>query len=158
MEAKYYTPTIEELHIDFECEIRNNLNDDFHKAKVGLYRTHTLTGGGSISMATLMAYPIEKTTEFVGMGIFDCELDGFIRVKYLDEEDIVACGWEKSEAQSNNYEMPNSVFTKPGLWLTLADGWVEIQTDMRVFFKAKIQINNKSEFKLLMKMLGINGN
>jgi len=91
MNKKYYTPELSEFHVGFECEIRGNKNDEFAKAVVSLYSIYTMDA--SRPLTTLMAYPIDKTNNMVGIHVFESELDGFVRVKCLDEEDVLALGW-----------------------------------------------------------------
>jgi len=65
---KYYTPTIEEFHVGFECEYNDPLKGSWEKV---IY-TEDMFFGGKRGLTLL-----EK------------------RVKYLDQEDIESLGWSQ---------------------------------------------------------------
>lgn len=147
MTDKYYTPELSEFHVGFECEIRGNKNDEFAKAVVSLYSIYTMDA--SRPLTTLMAYPIDKTNNMIGIHVFESELDGFVRVKYLDNEDIESCGWIKDK---------NGRYTK-GYSEIIFVGDLNHPNKYRINFCGNCYfcgyIKNKSELIRVMKMLGI---
>ncbi len=74
----YYTPTIEEFHVGFECELIDNDK-------------------------TFKWFPIECTQET----LYDVQSNHYnARVKYLDQSDIERLGWEyTSKSIDNWYEL-----------------------------------------------------
>jgi len=81
---KYYTPSIEEFHVGFECEsnyilFNNTVKAYFHNEDPNIFVPVIFTEdniGWALDSYINDAYP----TEF--------------RVKYLDKEDIESLGWE----------------------------------------------------------------
>lgn len=130
-ENKYYTPSMEELHIGFEFEYvgqdggwdkcvfgeekishseLDQFNDDLHKV------AHAIT-----------------------------------RVKYLDKQDIEECGWKNVWNDSHG-----SDYTINGIWqlnVPIKENYIQIFKDRASYFRGTIK--NKSELKRIMKMIGI---
>lgn len=141
MGNKYYTPTIEEFHVGFECEWRR-FEEDWHGGKINssieLYDAAIEYEAGE-----------NQTYEY--------------RVKYLDKEDIESLGWENVEdrGMSENYGYS---FQKPIQYLSGGTAHYRL----RYWFinhRVRIEplggsifdgtIKNKSELKVLLKQLGI---
>lgn len=138
---KYYTPTIEDLYVGFECEINNKNAWDKRK--------------------------IENEDELH----LTCVLHGNddVRVKYLDEQDILDLGWIKKKEEL--YEIENkdkeAEITKYRLLfsqyeLTENDYHTELVVDIKlgdieiIVLPLGIRnIKNKSELKKIMQMLNI---
>jgi len=120
---KYYTPSIDEFYIGFECEIYNANNE---------WLPILFTKGH-----------LYNDLKFVDQ--FEDNLENSFRVKYLSKEDIEGLGWVWN---TDRYEHGNN-------------GWgadLELLQDKSVCINRVIyKINNKSELKVLMKQLGING-
>lgn len=91
MEAKYYTPTIEDFHVGFEFEA-NYKKEGWQKEIFGI-------GERSISSVPQLLYQF----------LDGAPLEGNIRVKILDREDIEAEGFEFSE---NYADRPTLGFLK----------------------------------------------
>lgn len=131
---KYYKPNIEEIHIGFELE--------------------EFTGGVYEPITVSKPYDVQR----VWMKLREVRMGGpMIRVKYLDEEDILACGWR--ERNANNEQADYVIET-------------DQQTKYYLFFKERVTIyrhlpasihhvlfectvKNKSELKRLMSQLCI---
>tara|TARA_R110000764_G_scaffold234790_6_gene328888 strand:- start:199 stop:606 length:408 start_codon:yes stop_codon:yes gene_type:complete len=134
MENKYYTPEIEEFHVGFEYEFR------------------TLKGWDKEVMSW-NDYP-SYAGDYIGEAIK--ETDG-IRVKYLDQEDIESFGFELRGDTYYGF----TVLNKPDpTWLELRyGGWgseLILNTDQGyVLFRGVIE--NKSELKRVLKMIGYEG-
>lgn len=136
-ENKYYTPSIEELHIGFEYEMRT---ED--------------TEGNTV---------YEKNTIHEGFGNVMRELIRIrcIRVKYLDKQDVEECGWKKSAEQKELYSInwiENADEKKNCIWMAKVNENKYQITDCRhtwhfVLFAGTIK--NKSELKRIMKMICI---
>lgn len=149
---KYYTPEIEELHVGFECEHTSNMSafkvDDTDRIYVEKLNQHDLS-----------RYLIWEAEEG--------GLEKFIRVKYLDQEDIESFGfilkgkaidlWFEREGiylRDDGYHLQN-IKLQYGLHDNrLKFTFVYTGGDEDVHFEGKIK--NKSELKKLMKQLQIN--
>ena len=81
MTNEYYTPTIEEFHIGFECEANYN---------------------------NKMMIPI--TMQGVGQEVVDYHKQNVYRVKYLDKEDIESLGFTVAKNDPYWYDYKNSRF------------------------------------------------
>lgn len=150
---KYYTPEIEEFHVGFE------------------YEFHLMGASGKYKKDVWKPFRFELLDDDL-IDIVDELEDGFIRVKYLDREDIESLGFSSSNFINTHFTKEHSTY----------DGYkVEIQTfnherndkrenKVRIFifnefnFKnlnvAKSQIfigdiKNKSELKRILKQIGV---
>ena len=121
--SKYYTPKIEEFHVGFECEYQNIDN--------GLW--------GTFKHPDLNSLPLEHEIEF-------------IRVKYLDREDIESLGFTVSNNDPYWYDCKNERF-----WMykeSPKDRYWNISDEQSdISFRGLIK--NKSELKKLLIQLSI---
>lgn len=137
MNSKYYTPTIEEFHVEFEFEVQGLKDNEVIWQSIS---------AKNISALTL----VDRMTT---------------RVKYLDKEDIEECGWkfvEKSDILKFKQKEPydykgteHEVFWN--LWF-YDDNRVIIHNGLLYDSEVTLftgRIKNKSELKRLMKQLGI---
>lgn len=141
--AKYYTPSIAEFHIGFEFEYCPLFKDEWIKKVL-----EPTKRGLSKLVETYEDYPDDSLA------------DEMYRVKYLDKTDIEELGFEES-------------FDEPGEWF-----WkYKDNMDIQLYFDDKHgnkdqgigvtiyndtivfsgYIKNKSELKVLLKQLEING-
>ena len=126
---KYYTPTIEEFYVGFECEI--NLMGAWVKNIVEIEDYQPLQG-------EINDYNPVSNTKF--------------RVKYLDQEDIESLGFKETETM-NFFELDNKQESYLS-WYPEANR-VEIgDNECSGGFSGTIK--NKSELVKLLKQLGIN--
>lgn len=149
---KYYTPSIEEFHVGFECEI---LNTDKWELKI---------------ITSCFIQTIDKIFRNPSMGVWPG-----IRVKYLDKEDIESLGFKfTGKAVDDWFELEKKVRLSSGHWFNK----FRLQHDRDNSFKTEIKdhnynikiygigvdledvlfegvIKNKSELKCLLKQLGI---
>lgn len=134
MENKYYTPSLEELHIGFICEL-GGYSDNWEQ--IVIKSTH---------------YPL----------IFDY-FDTLrplkqIRVKYLNQSDIESLGWDFNSEHLGPYlkfKFTNSFrylyfYAQDNKIIIDNGGWFE---DNVQYFQGNIK--NKSELIKLMKQIGI---
>jgi hypothetical protein len=124
--GEYYTPSIEEFHIGFEYEGLV----DYYK---GEYKTFT----------------IENTSDLIQrMETYDSQDMDFIRVKYLDREDIESLGWKQGE-------LPYQYFDGIHMLVDLKHNKYSINhiADDVCIFEGTIK--NKSELVRLLKQLDI---
>ena len=133
MEAKHYTPTIDEFHVGFEFQVKQ-----FSKWETATF----LTDIGK-------RYCLVDYTE-----IIDYINSGNIRIKYLDEQDILECGWVKS-GNSNFYGIyGGSTVIHYGFHVLGNNKYkIDLGDIPNVIFDGIIK--NNSELKRIMKMLGI---
>ena len=135
-DKKYYTPTIEEFHIGFECE-KYHYNRDY----------------GNLDL-NLSGY--EK---FVVRDKFDIPLDKdsctFYRVKYLDSEDIESLGFKYYKKGWGSGSLIFRSNRGEGLELYFRDDYpLQIsKANGLILFEGFIK--NKSELKKLLTQLGI---
>ena len=145
-DQKYYTPTIEEFHVGFECEIFNANSEWF---PIVFTKGHL--------------YNDLKFTDK-----FEDSFDNAFRVKHLDREDIESIGFSLEDSRCGNRlgegysryvygESRNHPYIVidnfPGthkfrIFELLEEGGVSINLFNGI-------IKNKSELKRLMKQLGI---
>jgi hypothetical protein len=143
-QPKYYTPEVEEFHIGFEYEINT------------VYPEKHLDGYGFIKTA------ITKDNWPLNM---DCiNLLDRVRVKLLDEEDILSLKWEK--ISNLQYQFPTNIQNQEIiLFFQQINQYAAIhikQTDPVTKLKATARetifggtIKNKSQLLTIMKMTTI---
>jgi hypothetical protein len=134
-DSKYYTPEIEEFHVGFEYE--ELLLKTYPDMDPNSWVKKTITNG--IGIVNVYC---------------DLQIDEFIRVKYLDQEDIESLGFYHDE--DNCYF--DGKFGDIGLFYSDGDGMVKIvvkphSSNSPVLFNGKIK--NKSELKKVLKQVGI---
>ena len=125
MNNKYYTPTIEEFHVGFEYEMNYKDNEWSYE---------------------FTPYDFDLISDFIR--------EGKCRVKYLDLEDIKSLGFEYKWEERGTWSLVKDeclVTFNPGY----TKGNVKISYLNRKGFIFKGQIKNKSEFRRLLKQLGI---
>jgi hypothetical protein len=126
MTKKYYTPTIEEFHIGFECEANYN---------------------------NKMMIPI--TMQGVGQEVVDYHKQNVYKVKYLDREDIESLGFN-TEDNGECYNKTNAFDIYglyPWEWNKGIQNQYKIILNGDTLFLGIIK--NKSELKVLLKQLNI---
>lgn len=129
MENKYYTPKKEEISIGFELEIEN-----LNKEGSGSWCDEKISYGACIDQL-----------------FEDDSLD--IRVKYLDQKDLLELGW-KYEKDNGTYE--TSVDDVLVLhYFTEGRGWYVGYSENESQFGFGGWVKNKSEMHKLMDMLDI---
>ena len=142
MENKYYTPTIEEFHVGFECEvatISSNGNENWSKELIGP------TWFNSIGQNNIKESIIEL---------------GTYRVKYLDKEDIESLGFEVKWNEYGNVVLEkgkyrifyNTRFETDKVTIVDKVDDETPFTDCPVLFTGIIK--NKSKLKRILKMIG----
>lgn len=144
-DIKYYTPTIDEFHVGFEYQLRNELGKDE-------WSTYTFD-----DKFLQLYYPKNFDT-------IESEIrDNNIRVKYLDREDIESLGFPINEWFINEHKYGGTykitfrdVYTNPRISIHMKsfirDGSGNYEV---VDIVNDICIKNKSELKKLMKQLNI---
>jgi hypothetical protein len=139
-ESKYYTPTIEEFHIGFEYEV---LAEDFG-INTFLWLKHT------------NPYRIEILENFIE--------SNYVRVKYLDREDIESLGWKPDKERQWSVESTDrhSCFYMYDASMTFYEDRNVVSIKCKNKFTNTINVNscsfrikNKSELKVLMQQLNI---
>lgn len=126
MEAKYYTPTIEEFHVGFECEIE-------HITPAGNtteYKKHTVTEDDNIK-------ELYESNDWYSTP----------RVKSLDREDIESLGWKQENIEN--------LFSLNGFDLLINNKWITISEDKADEYCFRGKLKNKSELKRIMVQTGI---
>ncbi len=146
---KYYTPTIDEFYVGFECELRNSSDDNNFEWEQ--FKIATVDDG--LISNSLMDWSFYDSRNAIE--------DQSIRVKYLDKEDIESLGWKQSR-ESNCSEIEfimdlGNRLDNLGLIYDEEDQYLRIhwfgEGDITRFSGT---IKNKSELKKLMKQLDIN--
>jgi len=150
MEAKYYTPEIEEFHIGFEYEYKSDTYMEVLDKTEGFWVKEIY------SCSCLMDGESENND------IESLIKEKNIRVKHLDRQDIEECGWEL-DGDSGDWSSFN--YKKYSTSLFFSSGYkrqyeypckVKIVIDDEVVFNGYIK--NKSELQKLMKQLNIQTN
>ena len=148
---KYYTPKIEELYVGFECEHTSNMTafkiDDTDR----IYKEN-------LNQADLCNY--------LNWEIEEGGLEKFIRVKYLDREDIESLGfilkgksidlWFQREGiylRYDGHHLKNIMLQYGTHDQRLRITFLYTSGEEQIHFEGKIK--NKSELKKLVKQLEI---
>lgn len=145
MENKYYTPSIEEFHVGYEFEIKSNRADSYCRRE------------DENEYTKVVFHPSD-----VPFAIQQDILQGNIRCKILDRQDIEELGWEYSETYSENDIFTKKVAIVRGEYEAILHHveftkWVMIylknETESHTVFAGHIR--NKSQLRQLMSWLNI---
>ncbi len=134
---KYYTPSIEEFHIGFEYEEKYD-SKNWDKREF-IYSEH------------IDSYGEDCLDDFI--------IEGIVRVKYLDKEDIESLGFEciKDNVFRLDKDLLEVFDYTDGtirIWWNDEDDSFDDYIHQPVFWGI---IKNLSELKVLLKQLGIDG-
>jgi hypothetical protein len=138
---KYYKPKLEEFHVGFEYELRSNVYpvDEFWRFPV---KKMEFTETTCKDINTLNRFALDL-------------YDGDIRVKYLDNEDILSLGWADGDLQGLGGYIRNwGTNIEYQLYYDPSNQYLQVYD----FFSNPIfqgKIKNKSELKRLMYQLEI---
>ena len=80
--SKYYTPKIGEFCVGFECEMKNSSDPKYFEWEKCIFKDD---------------FSCELSEDYCFEYLFADLKEGNIRVKYLDEQDILDLGWTKTE-------------------------------------------------------------
>lgn len=132
---KYYTPSIEEFYVGFECE-NMNFDGTFSSFIYGKNRSR----GKIVDTLSQIEFQISAKT---------------IRVKYLDKSDIESVGWE--ERGQELYYLKTS--DKEWCLEKVLNNNTSYRINENDFYNSKtccfIELKNKSELKKIMSQLSI---
>lgn len=164
---KYYTPEIEEFHVGFEyeefCKVILDSNGEWYsdpkwvKKKVDDFGV--LKGGGwgqgptdkDNIYSSFTPFCLHKQNNHVD---FIPDWNKHIRVKRLDHDDIVECGWDRSGDHGPVLHIFTSKSYTLKAWINIKMPMVEIRNELdNVIFYGSIP--NKSVLKQVMKLIGI---
>lgn len=112
MSNKYYTPTIDEFHVGFEFELKNSSDEPFELEHAVVKNSYRVVTGGIY----------ENDYDHLLSNIEYDIKEGFVRVKYLDKEDIESLGFiTRLEPNINKlgYSKDNSFLFKKDLKFSL---------------------------------------
>ena len=142
---KYYTPTIEEFHVGFEYEaLVDYYQQEFEK------------------------FTIDDTDSLRSIcSTWDRGEDEYLRVKFLDREDIESLGWKVSKQHNGDYNIENFttyenathymvVYNQGGKRAWFCVHRKEVDGDYgELIAEFRVAIKNKSELKKILKQLHI---
>jgi hypothetical protein len=152
MENKYYTPTIEEFHIGFECEYKSQeligeaiskiidlklmYGKELEVPEDDLFEHHVINGR-DIQMYSLNPHLLKD-----------------FRVKRLDREDIESLGWDQVEYDTYRLGTQQEFFFEfnPEYKSFIYSKTNKLNSSNVIFMGT---IKNKSELKKLMQQLDI---
>ena len=144
MKNKYYTPSIEEFRVGFKYELKD----------LNVYRKDKYDGSQVLKSKS---YYDDHGCEYDAIED-DLKLPNYIRVKYLDKQDIESLGFsyckthpgmEQMEFDKGEYELTYDPNFKGKQWLRIN---LEGEGDVTLFSGS---IKNLSELKILLKQLNI---
>jgi len=141
MEAQYYQPKIEEFHIGFEYEFKSNSDYGYHSKHDCKEWTEQRYVGGACDEGD-ETYCIKMAIEGD-----NCE----VRVKCLDEQDIIDLGWHENLKHNKDGFLFCIERIESKVLITQV-GTAALKQDAVLFFG---NIKNKSELKRIMQMLKI---
>lgn len=151
---KYYTPTIEEFHIGFEYEYKSTFLDGTVKSKTDYNNAQWIKGIFTLNNFMYIERALTNANNI------NCNCG--IRIKYLDEIDILSLGFIFDEGTSKQY----SIINKDGETYSIDLNCLERTNSIRdgigiIIYNDIIEqlfigyIKNKSELKLLLSQLNI---
>lgn len=152
-ESKYYTPKLEELNSEFEFEL--------YSCEKGI-KFHEIDGW----------YPSKIDFGVLGelKNLAKLLFDDYIRVKILDEKDILECGWElfskdkcpMSSKILNCYKLNREHGFNTGVNYFLKDNLTDFIISSESYssyktynYEMPFKLKNKNELRILMKQIGI---
>lgn len=158
MENKYYTPELSEFHIEFEYETYNMsagfVVTDFSDGEYSYTETNTPTE--KMWFKEKLRLPTMPLDTWSDLKEINKRIDeSRVRVKYLDQKDLLELGWVE--------HLKSTEFTvEDGFWRVriVNEGEIELDYKDNVDWKAgfilyKCRVKNKSEMRKLMEMLNI---
>lgn len=176
LENKYYTPAIEEFHVGFEYEVRET-RYSYEVQHLEDNKFKVLSEPKQVSDWYKEVYKLDSFMYSLEDEIFD-NLSAYVenktvRVKYLDKEDIESFGFinTKNYSSGSNYQkiVDGYLFYE----ITNEEWGDETILTIERFYQSKLiakpinehnsvtifqgTIKNKSELKVLLKQLGIDG-
>lgn len=178
-DKKYYTPKIEEFHVGFEFEYKQRIRDGIFANIENRHRyVNTFTKAIFHKSVYLNKKPslMELLEENYDSPRYIDDViqyiqDGAIRVKHLDENDIIDLGWGKHEISGLTVYKKEFLFKRcedhigimiinfdynnlGGQWVLMSNGSESSNLgDFQTMFAGFIK--NKSELKRVMKQVGI---
>ena len=142
---EYYTPSVEEFHVGFECEVSITTSHGQYENKVNWY---------PIVIGRKDRYSLLIEAEFHAK--LKIDLNKF-RVKYLDKEDIESLGFKFIEEDRGycyyKLKIYRLTYNPKEHSLTIDNG--EDYEQYNCYFEGTIK--NISELKVLLKQIGIDG-
>ena len=156
--TKYYTPSIEEFHVGFEyeyCDYQSEEPSEWYAARFGCdyKKAH------DIGLHNCLSFTYEEW-EYILQDFINKE---YVRVKYLDKEDIEDLGFiydNKLKFPKGKYKTTVVEYVNDIYCLSTFDNHEIMISEYcdGVFDKLfEGTIKNKSELKRVLKQLGING-
>jgi len=109
MGNKYYTPSIEEFYVGFECEDLTG-----HKVKI-TPSTLALLSSNEVNWNNIVVNKLGYSLKLNKEGL---------RVKYLDKEDIESLGFKQLDKDQYSYISKKSLGISPS-----DDNWIKIEVD-----------------------------
>lgn len=137
MESKYYTPEIEEFHVGFEYEF--NKNNNWIKHQIGKPRIFALDDFNNLFL-----------------NISNDNWGNYVRVKYLDKEDIESLGFEEiKQSNTNNFTFKSTNDNFLQLNISYGEPCKVSIFHYEGWDTPIILLKNKSELKKLLKQLNV---
>lgn len=145
MGKKYYTPQLSEFCHELEFEFLEPFYESGTERKWTTFKMYS---------GRLSALAIQHNC--ISIGGFTIK-DENIRVKYLDEEDLIELGWQK---KNNEYWMQGYVLTGQLQYQNVTIEYEQSDAPMGEWTKWRDikfdgKIKNKAELKKIMRMLDI---
>lgn len=151
-QEKYYTPNISEFHVGFEAYIKPELiriPDLIHSNRAENVEEKFEFIKTTVNAPDILHYSLNPDL-----------IKTNVRIKHLDQEDIESLGWTCDSNSSdfstyslNSEKTYNTFISACFGYKRHSSRYITIQNDNGILFKGII--NNKSELKKVMEMLGI---
>jgi len=143
MDKGYYKPDLSEFHVGFEYEMKRGFGDGTVKSLEQYNNAEWIK-----QIYDLRSFPyVDRTMN----GSNPNNLPSAIRVKYLDEQDILDCGWNKEE---DSYFFGDYMLDRNNMGATQNIAIYCIFDDFHSCVSHGY-IKNKSDLKKTMQMLNI---
>tara|TARA_B110000259_G_scaffold180817_1_gene222011 strand:+ start:552 stop:1001 length:450 start_codon:yes stop_codon:yes gene_type:complete len=144
----HYIPTIEELHVGFKYQMKQNFQDGTVKTQQQYDDAEWVPRTVGVDIVYIERALTGENAENGLCGI---------RAKYLDREDIESLDWKYVHHPNANTDRWYDVHKKGYLIMTSGglDGKITITDDDMGTTLFKGVVKNKSRFSLLLEMMGI---
>lgn len=154
---KYYIPAIEEFHVGFEYmeDVTQGQGGENQKTSYWMKQKYANDSFNCTNVYDEVEVNIinDFNSRVSLLTVKEKIEKGFIKVKYLDHDDIIECGWNFVEGYSDIYEDKNRLTLKLGPIICIARSLLEDDGLEKTIFYGKIR--NKSELQRIMKQVGI---
>lgn len=139
---KYYAPEIEEFCVGFECEMRNSSDPKYFDWEKCIFKND---------------FSCELNEDYCFEYLFNDLKEGNIRVKYLNEQDILDCEFQYHNSMLDFIKVYSKYIIRVRLrkelnQISIFQKYKYSENELRLFCG---KIKNKNEFKKILKQIEV---